>query len=325
MKESIVRSSSIDQTQLACQKLRTRSVLRSMTPDIRSVRPVEKLESPRVKKPELLQYDHKNRVANMPLIGQVYLAREEFHLVEPNCLNAPLPNKETYSKLSIKGPKLMKGFIKEFNSLFSNRKNYFKSLQKSLKDLKTLNISKDDMVDFKNVIHSKPYQDPKSTNFFKAVKSGNLLAVRSMIRENPLIVQSFDVVGLTALHWCAIRSRIEIAQLLVNSHAIVDAIDMVKRTPLLIAVKRCNFDLIKFFLINKADPTLVPDSKKTIVDYTNKYVIQEFLKKGIMIYKQYLKLPQGVRDERWKNEFALRFHNFDSIKPKDLNLVKLKL
>jgi hypothetical protein len=295
-----------------------------MTPDIRSSRTCEKLESTQVKKPETFIYDVRSRVAYMPLIGQVYLSREEFHLMEPSCINTPLPTKETFSKPNVKAPQMMKAFAKEFNNMIGRRKNYFQSLQKSLKDLKTLHIEKDDLKDLQTVVHSKAYQDPKSKIFLKAVKGGNLMTVRNLLRESPYIVQSFDVVGLTALHWCAIRARIEIAQVLVNSHALIDATDMVRRTPLLLAVKRSNFELIKFFMIHKADPTIVPDSKKSIVDYSKKYVIQEFLKKGVLIYKQYVKLPAGLRDEKWKNEFAVRFHNFDSIKPMDLNVSKLK-
>ena len=320
MQQSIVRSVSINHAKMQCKKLRSRSVLRSVTPDLGSARPREKVESPVYKKNELMQYNPETRKATFPLIGEVNLPREEFHLVSPKNSHIPENKKIKYEKILFKTPKILQQFISDSKKMFIYRKNYLECLQKSIKDLKTLNFLTSEVDDLKKVVHSKPLQDPKSKMFIKAAKTGNLQLVRNLLRENPNIIQSFDIVGLTALHWCALRNRMEVAKLLVSSRALVDAIDMVKRTPLFLAVKRDNFELIQFFLINKADPCIVPDPKKSVVDYAKKYLNQEILRKAIIFHKQMKRVPEKERDEKWKNEIVPRFLNFDSIKSRDLKL-----
>lgn len=320
MQQSIVRSVSINHAKMQCNKLKSRSVLRSVTPDIRSARPREKVESPKYPKNEFMHYDAKTRKATFPLIGDVNLPREEFHLVSPENKRTPETKKIKYEKILLKTPKILQEFIKDSKKMFIYRKNYLQCLQKSIKDLKTLNFLNSEITDLKKVVHSKPFQDQKSKLFIKAAKNGNLQLVKSLLRENPNVIQSFDIVGLTALHWCALRNRMEVAKLLVSSRAIIDAIDMVKRTPLFLAVKRDNFELIQFFLINKADPCIVPDPKKSIVDYAKKYLNQEILRKAVIFYKQMKRVPEKEKDEKWKNEIVPRFLNFDSIKSTDLKL-----
>lgn len=324
MHQSVVRSVSIDYSKVQCRKLRNRSVLRSCTPDICSSRPKEKIESPKNKKSGSVQYNSKTRKAVIPLIGEVNLPREEFHLVSPANSNAPTITKLNLNRISLKAPKILQSFISDAKSFLVYKKDYLGCLQKSIKDLKSLNFLSGDHSDFKKVVHSKAFQDPKSRIFLKAVKNGQMELVKNLLRENPLIIQSFDNAGLTALHWCTLRNRMEIAKLLINNKALVDATDIVKRTPLLLAVKRGNFDFVQMFLINRADPCIVPDPKKSIVDYSKKYLIQEILRKAVMLHKQLKKVAKKERDEKWRNDIIPRFLNFDSIKPVDLKSVRHK-
>ena len=64
-----------------------------------------------------------------------------------------------------------------------------------------------------------------------AAKRSDVEAVRALV-EQGLDVNARAADGATALHWAAYRGRVELIQLLIRSHAAVDATNDLGVTPL---------------------------------------------------------------------------------------------
>lgn len=89
-----------------------------------------------------------------------------------------------------------------------------------------------------------------------------------MLSETRYHVFDFDCTRQTPLHWAVRRNQFEIANLLIQRGADLEAHDMAGRTPLFIAAKNENPDLVRLLLMNGADPLARSLAKKRVRDFT---------------------------------------------------------
>ena len=59
----------------------------------------------------------------------------------------------------------------------------------------------------------------------------------------------FNKLGMTGVHWAVKRNKIEILRILLTGGANINSKDIILRTPLHIAVKEVNKEIVKVFLI----------------------------------------------------------------------------
>jgi hypothetical protein len=314
-----ISSISVNQSKENIEKLRTRSTIRSYTPEISNTKPQIKPDSPRPQTREYVSYDPNQRKITAAHFGEMYLYRSDFSLVTPKNAHPEPPKPKMFHKPTFSVPAVVNSFLKETKQMFNRKRSYVHCLRKSVRELKSLNLTPQELENIEQIIPARPFQDAKAHVFLKAVKSGVMNAIKAMIKENPYIVHSYDNVGMTGLHWCALRARMDVATILINNHAIIDALDIVHRTPLFLAVKEGNFEVIRFFLIHRADPLIVPNYKKRLFQYAKKYVTQEMIRKAILYHKMLKKVPPNRRDEKWKNEIVPAFNRLSTIKAQDFN------
>ncbi|KAJ7895111.1 ankyrin repeat-containing domain protein [Mycena leptocephala] len=75
-----------------------------------------------------------------------------------------------------------------------------------------------------------------SLSVHTAAQNNQLHVVRSLISENPKLMNALDVDERTALHWAASSGSVDIVRFLVDKQAEVDIMDNSGWTPLHIAV-----------------------------------------------------------------------------------------
>lgn len=84
---------------------------------------------------------------------------------------------------------------------------------------------------------------PKSDQFLKEVKSGNISGVIEMLIDVPELVKSSDSIEQTALHWACKRGHMEIVKYLLSCKASIYESDMMGRQPEEIAQRKGHFDI----------------------------------------------------------------------------------
>ena len=323
MSRDVITSVSIDSRKNNWKKLRNQSSFRSNTPIPKCITVSSRVDSPILKsdKNTSFYYDTKSRKVTVPLIGDILLGRQEFNLISPTS-SIPVfhPNKKEFKKYKILLPPTAGLFLKESQEMFTKKRNYLSCLRKSIKELKVLKISGSQLANLNNILFNSPYEHPKSRQFLRACKNGTLAAVKTVIKECPYIVHSFDDMKMTGLHWCALRGNIEIATVLLANNAVVDAVDVAHRTALFIAVKSGDFEVIRFFLINKADPSITSDSRRKLIDYAKDHAIYEIIRKAVMFHNMMKHIPSSKWDEKWKIEVVPAFLRLSGIKKDGSNL-----
>jgi ankyrin repeat protein len=95
--------------------------------------------------------------------------------------------------------------------------------------------------------------DASATEFFTATGNGNLAKVRLLLDRNPNLVFRKNRDGSTALHSAAFHDCLEIAELLLNRNADVNAKNSEGVTPLHYAASYGHKDIAELLLSNKAD------------------------------------------------------------------------
>jgi hypothetical protein len=93
-------------------------------------------------------------------------------------------------------------------------------------------------------------------SFFKAVKTGNVLDVRSLLMGHRGLATAVDAVGNTGLHWAAKRGDLVLAETLVKTGFDVNAVDMANRTPLYLAARMDKAKVVQYLLAVGADPAI---------------------------------------------------------------------
>ncbi|KAJ6553563.1 ankyrin repeat protein [Mycena vulgaris] len=77
-----------------------------------------------------------------------------------------------------------------------------------------------------------------SLSVHTAAQNNQLHVIRSLISENPKLINSLDVDERTALHWAASSGSTDIVRFLIDKQAEVDLVDNSGWTPLHIAGNR---------------------------------------------------------------------------------------
>ncbi len=95
---------------------------------------------------------------------------------------------------------------------------------------------------------------PRYPTIDEAIARGDLDDVRLHVKGAPESAQRGKDAALTPLHQAILRNRTEIAVLLLDAGASVDAPDRSARTPLHLAVERGNVALVQILLTRKAAP-----------------------------------------------------------------------
>ena len=108
-------------------------------------------------------------------------------------------------------------------------------LLRAINKLKAMNIDPQQMIENK-VFSKKPYQRPLSNDFIHAVKLNQMEKVNLLLEKNRYLVFDFDFYNMTGLHWACKKGLVEMAELLIKNHADVDAVDILHRTPLYLAI-----------------------------------------------------------------------------------------
>lgn len=75
-----------------------------------------------------------------------------------------------------------------------------------------------------------------SNEFIHAVKLNQIDKVNELLDFNRYLVFDFDFYNMTGLHWACKKGLIDMAELLIKNHADVDAVDILHRTPLYLAI-----------------------------------------------------------------------------------------
>ncbi len=95
---------------------------------------------------------------------------------------------------------------------------------------------------------------PRYATIDEAIARGDIEDVRLHLKTEPERAQHGKDAGLTPLHQAILRNRTEIATLLLDAGASVDAPDRSARTPLHLAVERGNVALVQTLLARHAKP-----------------------------------------------------------------------
>jgi hypothetical protein len=167
-------------------------------------------------------------------------------------------------------------------------RSYTQVWRNTVKKIKELKITADDMNNLNTIIPKAPYDLPNSKEFISACKHGSLQIVEKFIIENRLIVHVFDSLGMTGLHWAAARNRVAIMNLLISSNSKLDAKDFVtsiqfNRTPLHLAAKSNSASAVELLISKKADPFVFTLGKKKAVHLGSSEHIQTSLKRYMTV------------------------------------------
>lgn len=81
-------------------------------------------------------------------------------------------------------------------------------------------------------LKQKPYQQPRSREFFKALQKNEVLKCLNMIKQNPALVHDCDEERKTPLHWACQLDLTNIIQILVDFNGNLNAKDDFVRKPL---------------------------------------------------------------------------------------------
>lgn len=94
---------------------------------------------------------------------------------------------------------------------------------------------------------------PEAADLVQAVSAGSLEQVRSILNEAPALARSAGKHGETPLHLAARDGRMEIAQVLLENGADLNARSYQQRTPLVLAIENARPDLALAFIGRGAD------------------------------------------------------------------------
>ena len=151
----------------------------------------------------------------------------------------------------------------------------FKILQLNILLAKNNDVSIDDLLN-NNPFNSKPFQLPKSVEFLEAVKYNKIKIVESFLNnKNYLFV--YDFYKQTAFHWCVKRNYSEMLQLLLSVKKACNQLDINNCTPLAIAAKNNNLNMIQILINNNANPLIPDEQGKLPCDLTTDIKCRLFL------------------------------------------------
>ncbi|CAD8212802.1 unnamed protein product [Paramecium pentaurelia] len=138
----------------------------------------------------------------------------------------------------------------------SNRKRNrrrIELLRRSLKKIKLLGLSIVDVIQ-KQVFSKKAFSSQFSKEFIFASKQNRLEQMQSFLLTHPYLVFQYDYYNMTALHWACKYGYLDMVRMLLHYHADFDALDLMNRTPLSIAITENHQEIVKLLLTHGAYP-----------------------------------------------------------------------
>lgn len=155
-------------------------------------------------------------------------------------------------------------------------------------------------------VPQKPMFHPSAPEFFSHIKNNNFDDVRFMLQINPKLVYEFDARFQTGLHWAAKRGYCKILRLLLQYGANINLKDVSGRTPLYIACKYNQTDVVRILLANKANTFSKCSRKISPQEATSDHAIHQMLEKGKMIHVVMRFIPENKR-KNVLNELGLNY------------------
>lgn len=245
-------------------------------------------------------YFPRERRYRSAVTGEIKLDRSIIRLASPVIDDIAIKPSKLPPNIIIETNPQVTEFFKVANTPIRKRTNFKYCIMRSLNDFKSLSLPIDKLSEICNIIPKTPYSTSKSHQFIKACKFGSVEEVNIMLAANPNLVYCFDNLSMTGLHWAALRNFVKVAESLIESHCLIDAIDINHRTPLFEAARKGNLEVTKVLLINNADPTLPSHSKKTPLKVSKNPKVTELLK-NFLIFHTYIKtLSSHERSEYWE-------------------------
>jgi hypothetical protein len=240
-------------------------------------------------------YKPLTRVFTSPVIGEVKLPRTGFQLADSLHIGSVFTGKtQKLDALPVQSSEHVESFRLLTESLrpSTNGRPRFKNcLQRSLKELKNLQITTADTSRLDSIVCKKPYDKPLAHEFMKACKVGNSTEVSRLIAMNRYIVHVFDCMEMTGLHWAVLRSHVAVITLLIEKKAYTDAIDLVRprqfhRTPLHIAARMNLEKPVRLLLSAGADPYIKTNGQQLAIKLAKNARIIEMLQKAMLVRTQ---------------------------------------
>ncbi|OMJ81998.1 hypothetical protein SteCoe_17433 [Stentor coeruleus] len=216
------------------------------------------------------------------LIGDIQLPRKFFNIIPQEkelekarlIRTKPKPLQISPSVLNISYKNLQKSYQNKIH-------DRYRRAMSSIKHYKILKI--DPMIIHKihEFLPGVPYGIPKSKEFLIACKEGNSEDVVLMLEANKWLAHVFDSSGQSSLHWAVKRGHLKIAMILIAAGTWVDNLDFAGRSPLFIAVKVQNVDMINVLLMKNANVRIKTRAGTSIFERINSVVIKSLLDKHI--------------------------------------------
>ena len=221
-------------------------------------------------------------------IGEVQLPRKFFNTNKCDKLFASR-TQENFTK-NFERARLLYKPIKNSTKFDSHAlKELRRKALTSINHYKKLKIDPANLHKLAKYLPGVPYGQPKSVEFLTACKEGNLELVIALLETNKWLVHVYDISGQTGLHWAIKRKQDNIATLLIQNGLYVDVTDFViptqiGRSPLFIAVKNEDIQMVTFLISKKAFPNIKTRAGTTMFEGLTDTTIKSLLLKKVKHY-----------------------------------------
>ena len=173
-------------------------------------------------------YSTKEGKFELPFTGPIKIPRGTFQLSTPSEIKIVESVLTPSNPISTESQtRLIQEMQNMVPTTVHNRRDLKNCLRTSVRQMRSLKVTPDDFAIVRNLIPQIPYGRNNSRAFFQYCKDGNRLQVEIMLAQDKYLAHVFDPMKMTALHWSALRGYTDIAMILLQSTAYVDAVDCV--------------------------------------------------------------------------------------------------
>ncbi|OMJ68689.1 hypothetical protein SteCoe_33796 [Stentor coeruleus] len=188
------------------------------------------------------------------LIGELQLPRKFFTTAAQDKfaeLNTNTPTKINDKEPIIKNKPVTSQNLKKSHNL--KIKERYRRVMSCIKHYSSLKIDPMILTKIHEILPGIPYGIGNTREFLTACKEGNNEKVTLMLESNKWLAHTFDGSGQCALHWAVRRGHVKTVKILLAAGTWIDSLDYVGRSPLFLAVRGENLEMIDFLLSNKAN------------------------------------------------------------------------
>lgn len=190
--------------------------------------------------------------------------------------------------------------FKSFNSQLSpDSKEKRRKRMTCMRHLSQLKPTRYEIYHLNELMPSRPFSKPRSNDFLRACKSGDMNSLKEMIAEDKWIVHVYDSSGENGLHWACKRDSMDVVRVLLDTGCFVDSRDYAGRTPLYIAVRYNSEGCAQMLIQNNAAINLASYSGRNIFDILQRSSMKSLLKRyhTTKLKSNIAKSIQGNRDK----------------------------